>query len=887
MFITDMSLQEGKARLGLIKITDLGMQLGLSSRTLRYYEEAGLITSIRPQFEKYRYYDEQNVQRLRQIMVLRKMQIPIKDIVRIYDSREMVDITKVFVDKLSEIDHKVTVLSELKHIINEFLNSMIEKGIRHISALPLLYEEMDKQLAVRESVGMEQLSDISENLVRPPDVSIAELPRMRVLSSCLKDDPQNSDTDAFSHYIQMNGIRTEYHGSFEYRENEHDVMISKIADDFVNDSCFADYFFEGGLFAAANLYLDDDINQLFRSLIKSFDENKFYQIDYAPDGSLRHAAMTENLISPDERRQLVTLYVPVKKRIPDVTLYPKPVEVTDITEGEINGQNPLLWEKEVAFDKITPVNAPHYRVLDSGEAEYTGWISSRTLNTNVFVKLPFKLDIDFRIPMNDEQFGYGDSEGSIIFYHGSNNYNSGENLKIMDFGINMNNHSICREEAISFHQPIFHDLYHFPKRGGIRPNEYNHVTWIVGQKHLAVIINGEIRYCGTDFPYMFLDLNREEAYPVVIGSNGQGMKYFRKIRIGQLACTQTNRMKSGALAVNMKRSNNLIPMIHRLITEEYGEIYRFNGSAAYVMECLGEKEFDYLFFAGLTGDVFAQHYKQPSVNDGINVHYQVNGDGRFFEGIFEKCGYPAVYAFSCDLRKKEEMYLKKLVACIDKGVPVISTGYADQPCGVFVGYEEYGKTLIYISGNNSEPQRVSYDKAMGCGTDKSGRIFVGDKKEEKKTAEIYRKAIYALPELLTTDNDKYCFGASAFRKWADDVENGYFEQIKPEEFDPLSMYVNLVFVLATNGSCCPHFLQRAYELNPDMTYLNDIIDLYKRMAAIWHNDDGTDLEALGGGFNVTLETLQKPRRREKIAARIRECGDVIDEVVRILNEKRA
>ena len=92
----------------LIKITDLSNQLGLSSRTLRYYEEAGLIMSIRPQFEKYRYYDEQNVQRLRQIMVLRKMQIPIKDIVRIYDSREMLDITQVFVDKLNEIDRETT-----------------------------------------------------------------------------------------------------------------------------------------------------------------------------------------------------------------------------------------------------------------------------------------------------------------------------------------------------------------------------------------------------------------------------------------------------------------------------------------------------------------------------------------------------------------------------------------------------------------------------------------------------------------------------------------------------------------------------------------------------------------------------------------------------------
>ena len=122
----------------LIKITDLSIQLGLSSRTLRYYEEVGLITSIRPQFEKYRYYDEQNVQRLQQIMILRKMQIPIKDIMRIYDSREMLDITQVFVDRLSEIDRKVTALSELKRIINDFLNRMIEKGIRHISALPLL-----------------------------------------------------------------------------------------------------------------------------------------------------------------------------------------------------------------------------------------------------------------------------------------------------------------------------------------------------------------------------------------------------------------------------------------------------------------------------------------------------------------------------------------------------------------------------------------------------------------------------------------------------------------------------------------------------------------------------------------------------------------------------
>lgn len=173
---------------------------------------------------------------------------------------------------------------------------------------------------------------------------------------------------------------------------------------------------------------------------------------------------------------------------------------------------------------------------------------------------------------------------------------------------------------------------------------------------------------------------------------------------------------------------------------------------------------------------------------------------------------------------------------------------------------------------------------MEYDTNISGWIFVGGKKEQKNIAEIYREAIYALPRLLTTDNDKYCFGAPAFRKWADDIESGYFERIKPEEFDPSTMYTNFVYVLSTNGCCCHDFLRRANELNPDMMYLEDISLLYKRTADIWHDDGPNDLEALGGGFNITLEALQTPERREKIAARIRECGDIIDGIVKILNE---
>lgn len=55
----------------LIKITRVTEMFGVSSRTLRYYEQVGLLRSERPPFEKYRYYDSENINRLRQILVLR------------------------------------------------------------------------------------------------------------------------------------------------------------------------------------------------------------------------------------------------------------------------------------------------------------------------------------------------------------------------------------------------------------------------------------------------------------------------------------------------------------------------------------------------------------------------------------------------------------------------------------------------------------------------------------------------------------------------------------------------------------------------------------------------------------------------------------------------
>ena len=67
----------------------------------------------------------------------------------------------------------------------------------------------------------------------------------------------------------------------------------------------------------------------------------------------------------------------------------------------------------------------------------------------------------------------------------------------------------------------------------------------------------------------------------------------------------------------------------------------------------------------------------------------------------------------------------------------------------------------------------------------------------------------------------------------------------------------------------------------------DVSRLYKRCGAMWNRDDGRDLEAIGGGFNVTLEALQDKETRGRIAAKLREFADVTGEIVRVLAEGKA
>lgn len=125
-----------------IKISTAAKKYSISTRTLRYYEEVGLISSIRNEYSNYREYDEQNISKLEQIILLRNLNFSlteIKDIVMSNDNSRIID---YFMDKQRELDKKLNEINNLKDILNSLLRIITQNGIEKVNIYNLLKEQI-------------------------------------------------------------------------------------------------------------------------------------------------------------------------------------------------------------------------------------------------------------------------------------------------------------------------------------------------------------------------------------------------------------------------------------------------------------------------------------------------------------------------------------------------------------------------------------------------------------------------------------------------------------------------------------------------------------------------------------------------------------------------
>lgn len=287
-------------------------------------------------------------------------------------------------------------------------------------------------------------------------------------------------------------------------------------------------------------------------------------------------------------------------------------------------------------------------------------------------------------------------------------------------------------------------------------------------------------------------------------------------------------------------SRRLIPNVEKLY-ENKSENYMFPSCMRSAMSALNEEDaYNFSFFAGITGDLFTQIWLEPKwrYNDSYS---NVCKDTQLpIKNAFDACGYDYSYIKRSDIQKNKTGYLEKIVASIDKGLPVLTFGIVGPPvCSIICGYAENGEILIGWSQFTGE---IKEDKISGYvfsenyfqvrgGLDNSeALIFFGKKKEKPSIGESIKKSILNIPALASMKpTDEIFFGRKAFEAWAGSLLCDDCFQNEEMLTGPLDTYRSCVVQTGTNLHYVESYLTVALDLCPDISLqVKELINLFSK-----------------------------------------------------------
>lgn len=311
----------------LIKISEVSRKYEISARAMKYYEDMGLITSSHSDDYAYRMYDEAAVKRLEQILILRKLNISIKDIQRIFDAPDSQAVLEALGKKVNGIDEEVSLLHELKSIILEFIEQIKKADFEKNADVKLLYEkaqEIEGQLKNVDYNGnpgnVNRLLEVTEKLDKKvPDVMIMRIPKFRALTSEYVSFGELFNKDCLMFWI---GKHTHVEknvifdcADFLCRRNDGKFRWLYGVHECVTEMDTAPYEvteFEGGLYASAVCIDgdDDSIMKVENKILKWLEKTNFvYDKDRDIMGNMTY---NDEEIKKGLGYEQLQRYVPIK-----------------------------------------------------------------------------------------------------------------------------------------------------------------------------------------------------------------------------------------------------------------------------------------------------------------------------------------------------------------------------------------------------------------------------------------------------------------------------------------------------------------------------------------------------------------------------------------------
>ena len=259
----------------MIKIKEITSKYDITARTLRYYEDMGLVHSVRSEDYAYRLYDETTIKKLEQILILRKLNISIKDIQRIFNASGSEVVLEVLGKKVQNIDDEVALLNELKEIVLEFIREIERINFNDSSDIKLLFDkakEVEDHLTKVDYIGkpsnIGRLVEVTQKLEKKPDIRVVELPACRMVTSGVKQGNNHNKFDKMWGKLDAKRKDRFFPRDFMWWDKESNGPVwwyaaeEWVTEADTNGFKFVD--FEGGMYATA-IVPDFDYNEALRA----------------------------------------------------------------------------------------------------------------------------------------------------------------------------------------------------------------------------------------------------------------------------------------------------------------------------------------------------------------------------------------------------------------------------------------------------------------------------------------------------------------------------------------------------------------------------------------------------------------------------------------------
>lgn len=265
-------------------ISQVSRLFHISTRTLRYYEQIGLIAPTKDGSYACRTYDSETITKIRQIIILRKLRLPLRQIKELMAANSTEKAIEEFERTLSQVESEITALSTIRSALKAFIDKL-NLGCEKLDLLDdeNLLDIVDSlsasKTSSKEETSMTDLTQANEELNRLTDknVRITYLPPATVAAiHCMGSAAETESGDllfAFIKESRLPQLKPDFrHYGFNHPNgtlpdgSDHGFeRWVTIPDDMEVPAPFVKKQFAGGLYGAHMIPMGafEEWNQLF------------------------------------------------------------------------------------------------------------------------------------------------------------------------------------------------------------------------------------------------------------------------------------------------------------------------------------------------------------------------------------------------------------------------------------------------------------------------------------------------------------------------------------------------------------------------------------------------------------------------------------------------